>query len=532
MDTPFYERLPGEVTILHSIRSPNLPDQKVKFPDGQEKQIGAGATAFFSGARAFALLSPDEQEFALNTTVTYAPQAYEYIRQCKASEDGLTIPTMGREVAVEKLSDWSWNKVAEHPMVWRNPLNPERPFLQVHGCCVYKLSTRNPTTGEITIMDDVRQVRNKIYSMQRKIYAAENIYAHRWEEGDLVIFHNRGVMHSITGQLAKYKEEEDKRRMLWQCTMTSTSAPKPFREYEGVNDTGYEMASQTPDFFFAPTWDYPPPPTGPIKLGNLITSLQKPEQPLFTAALPTESGIFSSDKKNVTFSSERMRAGKFGILTQFLSVLGFGIDLEGGLEKSDEESFRFESLTTTQFVPRPAYIQEECIDASPAVQRWLERSRYRKPLYLIVGLKVVHGAKTGHSQTGRGISGDIGATVDGTVWSGGVVPVSGGPKVGLTHSRKNGVHWEDGGDFVLAFRVRKIKVARKTNEVREAVDYKQGAMLGNEPEVVEGPKPILILEEEELVVHDGDGDWTRMQLAEGDELVTVGVPQSSGAENL
>jgi alpha-ketoglutarate-dependent taurine dioxygenase len=91
-------------------------------------------------------------------------------------------------------------------------------------------------------MNDVEQVRNKIYSMQRKIYAAENIYAHRWEEGDLVIFHNRGVMHSITGQLAKYKEEEDKKRMLWQCTMTSTSAPKPFREYEGVNDTGYVKA--------------------------------------------------------------------------------------------------------------------------------------------------------------------------------------------------------------------------------------------------------------------------------------------------
>jgi alpha-ketoglutarate-dependent taurine dioxygenase len=127
-------------------------------------------------------------------------------------------------------------------MVWRNPMNPERPFLQVHGCCVYKLTTRNPTTGEITVMDDVEQVRNKVYSMQRKIYAAENIYAHRWEEGDLVIFHNRGVMHSITGQLAKYKEEENKRRMLWQCTMTSTSAPKPFREYEGVNDIGYVRA--------------------------------------------------------------------------------------------------------------------------------------------------------------------------------------------------------------------------------------------------------------------------------------------------
>ena len=108
-------------------------------------------------------------------------------------------------------------------MVWRNPLNPDRPFFQVHGCCVYKLTTRNPATGEITVMDDVEKVREVVYKMQSKIYAAENIYAHHWQEGDVVIFHNRGVMHSITGQLAKYKEEEDKRRLLWQCTMTSTT---------------------------------------------------------------------------------------------------------------------------------------------------------------------------------------------------------------------------------------------------------------------------------------------------------------------
>lgn len=45
MDTPFYERLPGEVTILHSIQIPKVPDQKIKFPDGTEKTVAAGATA-------------------------------------------------------------------------------------------------------------------------------------------------------------------------------------------------------------------------------------------------------------------------------------------------------------------------------------------------------------------------------------------------------------------------------------------------------------------------------------------------------
>lgn len=87
-------------------------------------------------------------------------------------------------------------------------------------------------------MDDVEKVRQTVYNMQRKIYAAQQLYAHRWVEGDLVVFHNRGVMHSITGQLEQH-DEVDKKRLLWQCTMASLDPPKPFREYPGVNSSGY-----------------------------------------------------------------------------------------------------------------------------------------------------------------------------------------------------------------------------------------------------------------------------------------------------
>lgn len=62
-----------------------------------------------------------------------------------------------------------------------------------------------------------------MYGLQRRINAAENIYAHRWVQGDVVIFHNRGTLHSITGQLAQYKADKEKKRLLWQCTMTSTT---------------------------------------------------------------------------------------------------------------------------------------------------------------------------------------------------------------------------------------------------------------------------------------------------------------------
>lgn len=95
---------------------------------------------------------------------------------------------------------------------------------------MYKLTTKDPETGEVTVIDDVKEVRRVVYGLQRRIYAAENIYAHRWVQGDVVIFHNRGTLHSITGQLAQYQADEEKKRLLWQCTMTSTTPPRAFRE--------------------------------------------------------------------------------------------------------------------------------------------------------------------------------------------------------------------------------------------------------------------------------------------------------------
>lgn len=108
---------------------------------------------------------------------------------------------------------------------------------------MYKLTTRDPATGTFTVIDDVEEVRKIVYHFQKRIWAAENIYAHRWEEGDLVVFHNRGVMHSITGQLAKHKEDESKKRLMWQCTMTSGTPPAAFRKYPGVNETGFVKAN-------------------------------------------------------------------------------------------------------------------------------------------------------------------------------------------------------------------------------------------------------------------------------------------------
>jgi hypothetical protein len=83
-------------------------------------------------------------------------------------------------------------------------------------------------------------------------------------------------------------------------------------------------------YFFAPTWDYPP--GGPIKLGNVITSVKKPERPLHCAPPPVDSDVFSSKKTSVKYTREKLRKGKFSILTKFLSFVGFGMDFGAEIE--------------------------------------------------------------------------------------------------------------------------------------------------------------------------------------------------------
>lgn len=80
-----------------------------------------------SGARAFQLLSKEEQEFALNTDIQYAPRPYEWMRDCKATSDGLSIAKVGDERAFDDLPPWTWDQVQSHPVSFplRNKISVE-----------------------------------------------------------------------------------------------------------------------------------------------------------------------------------------------------------------------------------------------------------------------------------------------------------------------------------------------------------------------------------------------------------------------
>lgn len=217
IDSALYDLAPPMVTTLLGLVVPETTEkQTIKYTDSDEtKEVVKGATAFVSGANSFKQLSKEDQDFAMNTTVIYAPHPYIFIAPSKATDDGLTMVSEGKETQLDDLPEWDIKKVKKLPLVWSNPTTGE-PHLQVHGCCIWKLV--NSKTGE-TICE-LEEAREKVHSLMRPGISPELVYCHPWKKGDLAIFFNRGVWHSVTGEFA-----EDEKRLMHQCNIASGLDP-------------------------------------------------------------------------------------------------------------------------------------------------------------------------------------------------------------------------------------------------------------------------------------------------------------------
>jgi hypothetical protein len=158
----------------------------------------------------------------------------------------------------------------------------------------------------------------------------------------------------------------------------------------------------------------------------------------------------------------------------------------------------------------------------------LDKSRYRKPVYIITGLKTVTGAKA-KSYKSHAVGGNLGVEVNGTIWSGGTVLIGGGPEVEGKIEKKEGTTWEGSSDFVFAFRVRKVSVEKKTGTVKEDDDYKTGAMLGNEIWKEDVPELSISAVEDPEAEDEG---FEKEELMEGDTVIACAVPRAEDPEEM
>lgn len=218
IDAALFGKLhPPMVTSLLCVEIPEKRTQTLLYDDGtgDELEVPLGTTAFVSGYQMFQLLSPEQKELVLTSKIEYAPHPYVWISTAKSRPDGLGMVSEGREVALQHLPEIEdMSDIQVLPMAWQNPVTKEFA-LQIHPSTVRRIHLKDGST-----IDDLAKVRDIVHDLQRPGIAPELVYAHDWEQGDLVLFNNHGVLHSVVGAFA-----ENEVRLFRQCNLAASRPP-------------------------------------------------------------------------------------------------------------------------------------------------------------------------------------------------------------------------------------------------------------------------------------------------------------------
>ena len=135
----------------------------------------------------------------------------------RALPTGLGLYTENRELPTTDLPPIDPSKILTLPMLWKNPVTGN-PALQIHPSAVRKIHC-----DDGTVIDDLGRVREIVYNLQRPAISPRYVYAHDWEEGDLVLFNNRGVLHSVVGAF-----EDGEVRIFRQCNLAASEGVEQY----------------------------------------------------------------------------------------------------------------------------------------------------------------------------------------------------------------------------------------------------------------------------------------------------------------
>lgn len=187
------------------------------------------------------------------------------------------------------------------------------------------------------------------------------------------------------------------------------------------------------------------------------------------------------------------------------------------MSSGSDDTFRFEKIHTEELFPDEEYIKA-LVQNSPVATRMLHKQH--KPLFVIVGLKTVSGAtvKRAHS---RNIGGSLDISIDAAV-AGSPIPASVGPSVVSSSGSNESVSFEESDDFVFAFRVQKLRVKRREEDVRQE-DYVKGAMFEYG---AAGKKEPDFLQISDLNASEGLNGFVSQGVDDEDGQATVHVPKT------
>lgn len=265
------------------------------------------------------------------------------------------------------------------------------------------------------------------------------------------------------------------------------------------------MANQVKNYFLAPSTDYPPNTV--LSLGNIVICPKRAVPALALAPAPKPPlPQISSSKTDFQWTRNHTSSVSLGVWTKFVQLLDLGVSTDTSYTRHD--IYTFAQMDTTEFFPDVDYVRDAL--TVPAVKHYLERQRFRKSVYMVVGIKSVAGATVRTiCSSDRGAS--LSAGVDLALVGGPPVAPSGAVEGRLGNEEE--IAFSDDKEFVFAFRVRKVRVRRSGSIVHD--DYNRNSLLG-----VDDDEPL----EDDLLVEgleDADAGFEDFHA----ELVTDGHDQ-------
>lgn len=213
IDAALYALNPPKVTSLMAVKVPAGRRQTLRYDDGtgEEMEVPLGTTAFVSGQKMYDLLSDEDKELARGAKVEYSPHPYVWMSPAKSRSDGLGMISEGLELPLSELPPVNEKDVKILPMCWKNP-DTGNLALQIHPSAIKAVHLAN---GEV--ITDLKEARDLVHRLQRPAISPQFVYPHDWEEGDLVLFNNQGVLHSVVGAFSPQEK-----RLFRQCNMASS----------------------------------------------------------------------------------------------------------------------------------------------------------------------------------------------------------------------------------------------------------------------------------------------------------------------
>lgn len=127
------------------------------------------------------------------------------------------------------------------------------------------------------------------------------------------------------------------------------------------------------------------------------------------------------------------------------------------------------------------------------------------------------------------MGGAVGVEVDATIWTGGAVPIGGGPGVEGEVGNKVSTKWEGSSDFVFAFRVSKVRVGEATGQVQSEKEHREGAMLEREYTKPKVPElSVLGVEQPDAQAEGFDLE----ELMDDEDVVLCAIPREEESDDV